>query len=373
MALPTLEKTALFSWHVDHGAKMVDFAGWSMPIQYGSIVDEHCATRRAVTLFDVSHMGRLRFHGDRAAEFLDRLVTRRVADLKDGQIKYGLVTNQQGGILDDVLVYRIADPTGNSVVSMVVNASNRQKILDWLQSHQPLQWGVRVEDLTTETCMIAVQGPAAIKLLSEHLDFEVGGLAYYRGRCCRFHGVAITCSRTGYTGEDGCELIVPSSEAVSIWESLFKSGRGKGMLAAGLAARDTLRLEAAMPLYGHELNENINPIEAGLEFAVNLKDREFIGRSALLAAINSPSGKRRIGLRLSDRRVPREGYAIYADDREVGVVTSGTFSPTLDCPIAMGYVPQQHAVEEKTLVVDIRGKQLPAEVVKLPFYKRQSS
>ncbi len=372
MTLTSLEKTALFNWHADHGAKMVDFAGWSMPIQYGSIVEEHRATRNAATLFDVSHMGRLKFHGDQSSKFLDGLVTRRVADLKDGQIKYGLVTNDHGGILDDVLVYRIAEHNGSSIVSMVVNASNREKILAWLEAHQPSQFGVEIEDLTTTTCMIAVQGPVAIQTVNEHVDSDVSALPYYRGMSCRFHDREITCSRTGYTGEDGCELIVASEQATFVWESLMKTGAAKGMQAAGLGARDTLRLEAAMPLYGHELNEETNPIEAGLEFAVNLKDREFVGRAALVAAMNDKPRKQRIGLQLDEKRVPREGYAIYANESEIGTVTSGTFSPTLDCPIAMGYVPRQHAVVGDTLQVDIRGKRLPARVVELPFYKRQT-
>ncbi len=371
MTLTTLQTTALYDWHVDHGGKMVDFAGWSMPIQYGSIVDEHLATRTAVTLFDVSHMGRLRFHGARAAEFLDGIVTRRVADLQLGQIKYGLITNENGGILDDVLVYRVADHRGDALLSMVVNASNRDKILGWLHARNPSQHGVEIEDVTVATCMIAVQGPASIGLIQSLVDVELDGLSYYRGCSCHFDGGPIICSRTGYTGEDGCELIVPAAQAPSIWETLMRSGANAGIRAAGLGARDTLRLEAAMPLYGHELGEDINPIQAGLEFAVNLKDRQFIGRKAILAAKSDPSLPRRIGLRLGEKRVPREGYSIWVGDQQIGRVTSGTYSPTLDCPIAMGYVPPAHAVTGSTLDVDIRGRRCAAKVVELPFYRRK--
>lgn len=372
MTVATLHKTALYDWHVEHGARMVDFAGWWMPIQYGSIVEEHVATRTAATLFDVSHMGRLQFHGTRAAEFLDGIVTRRVADLREGQIKYGLITNQQGGILDDVLVYRLEDHHGHPVVSMVVNAGNREKILAWLHEQQPGRWGVDIEDRTSSTCMIAVQGPAAIRWLTPHLDVGLDNLPYYHGCNCHFDGQPITCSRTGYTGEDGCELIVAAADACAIWEALMASDAPRGVRAAGLGARDTLRLEAAMPLYGHELSERINPIQAGLDFAVNLKNRKFIGSDAILAAKSDPALTRRVGLRLEGKRVPREGYAICAGAQQVGTVTSGTFSPTLDYPIAMGYVAPRHAVSETSLEVDIRGRREPATVIELPFYRRKS-
>jgi aminomethyltransferase len=373
MTVATLQQTALHDWHVEHGGKMVDFAGWSMPIQYGSIVDEHVATRTAVTLFDVSHMGRLRFHGAAAAGFLDGMVTRRIADMQDGQIRYGLMTNHEGGILDDVLVYRLAEPGGTSHFSMVVNASNRGKILAWLHAQQPAHVGMTIEDLTTVTCMIAVQGPSSIKLVQPLLDCDLAGLAYYRGCYCRFDHIPITCSRTGYTGEDGCELVVPAAKARSIWETLMRGGAGLGIRAAGLGARDTLRLEAAMPLYGHELREDINPVQVGLDFAVNLKDHTFIGRTAIVAAKkNDASLSHRVGLRLEGKRVPREGYSIYAASEQIGVVTSGTYSPTLDYPIAMGYVPRRYAVPRTVLHVDLRGRRIPAMLVELPFYRRSA-
>lgn len=370
MTANSLTQTALHGWHVSAGAKMVDFAGWSMPIQYGSIVDEHVATRTAATLFDVSHMGRLRFDGDHAAAFLDKLVTRRVADMAVGQIKYGLMTNEAGGILDDVLVYRMQDVDNEPVVSMVVNASNRKKILEWIASHQPQASGINVVDQTHATCMIAVQGPQAISIANPLVDVDVDAIKYYRGTGCRFAGTAIFCSRTGYTGEDGCELIVPAAQAEDIWQQLMDAGEKKGIKAAGLAARDTLRLEAAMPLYGNELDETINPYQAGLGFAVNLKDREFVGRAAVLAAKKDPSQVVRIGLLMDGRRAAREGYSIYDDDHRVGTVTSGSFSPTLQRPIAMGYVNPAAAHAGQTLAVDLRGKRLPATVVPLPFYDR---
>jgi aminomethyltransferase len=380
-----LLKTPLYDWHVAHGGRMVDFAGWSMPVQYSSIVAEHNATRTAVTLFDVSHMGRLRFFGPDVAEFLDRVVTRRVADMQPGQVRYALVTNESGGILDDVLVYGGYD--GGQNFGMVVNASNRLKIVDWLnkQSHS---WQVEykresflsIGDDTIPTAMIAVQGPRAIELLAPFVETTVESslaadfksIRYYS--CCGalFDGDGIMLSRTGYTGEDGFEIICDEEQAVGIWERLSESAVKLGGSAAGLGARDTLRLEAAMPLYGHELNEETNPLEAGLDFAVNLKDRRFPG-SDVLAAVKRDGPKRvRVGLELSGKRVPREHYGVFADGRAVGEVTSGTFSPTLQKPIAMGYVPPQYTAVGTELQIDIRGAREPARVVKLPFYKRSA-
>jgi aminomethyltransferase len=378
-----LLKTPLYDWHVAHGGRMVDFAGWSMPVQYSSIVAEHNATRTAVTLFDVSHMGRLRFFGPDIAEFLDGVVTRRVADMQPGQVRYSLVTNEHGRILDDVLVYRGYD--GGQNFGMVVNASNRLKIVNWLnkQSHarqveRKQDTSLSIGDDTVPTAMIAVQGPKAIELLEPFVQpmgetslfRNLEDMRYYTCSMALFDGDGIMLSRTGYTGEDGFEIICDKEQAVDIWERLAEGASKLGGSAAGLGARDTLRLEAAMPLYGHELNEETNPLEAGLDFAVNLKDRHFAG-SDVLAAVKRDGPKRvRVGLELAGKRVPREHYAIFAGDRTVGEVTSGTFSPTLQKPIAMSFVPPQYAAVGTELQIDIRGAREPAHVVKLPFYKR---
>jgi aminomethyltransferase len=358
---------------------MVDFAGWSMPVQYSSIVAEHNATRTAVSLFDVSHMGRLRFFGPDAADFLDHAVTRRIADMQPGQVRYALVTNENGGILDDVLVYR--GDQGGQDFGMVVNASNREKIVDWLEVHS---WRTErqrdsfpsIGDDTLPTAMIAVQGPKALSVLAPLASFHdsaADGLASMKYYTCAVVFVldyGVMLSRTGYTGEDGFEIICDKDQAKDIWERLIEAAAEVGGMAAGLGARDTLRLEAAMPLYGHELNDKINPLEAGLHFAVNLKDRHFPG-SDVLAAVKRDGPRRvRIGLELASKRVPREHYRIFADGRAIGEVTSGTFSPTLQKPIAMGYVPPQYAGIGSELQIDIRGAKEPTRVVKLPFYKR---
>lgn len=368
----SLAHTPLHPWHAAHGARLVDFAGWSMPIQYSSIVTEHHATRTAVGLFDVSHMGRFDFRGPDAGRFLDRLLTRQVLDLPLGKIRYALVTNQQGGILDDVLVYHLSDDAG-PYYQLVVNASNRHKLLTWFAEYLPA-FDVRLEDRTTETAMIAVQGPRALELMKPLLSVDLAGMKYYTAQFGTASGKQALISRTGYTGEDGCELIVAAEDGLAVWEALRASGEPLGAIAAGLGARDTLRLEAAMPLYGHELTEQIDPVQAGLQFAVNLKDRTFPGSTAIAEFASRAEHPVRIGLKLEAKRVPREGYAVVdpASGAILGEVSSGTFSPTLSLPIAMSYVPPQYAEIGKSLAIDIRGTHEPAVVVSLPFYQRKS-
>ncbi|MEQ8791871.1 MAG: glycine cleavage system aminomethyltransferase GcvT [Pirellulaceae bacterium] len=371
-----LARTPLYERHVAHQARIVDFAGWSMPVQYTSIVEEHQATRRACGLFDVSHMGRLRFGGPDAEALLDRLLTRRVAGMKPGKIRYSLMTNPQGGILDDVLVYRLEDAAnGEARYQLVVNASNRAKIFSWILDHLGSaetggQAAVQMLDATVGSAMIAVQGPEALAISQSLLDVDLASMGYYTCRAADVLGQTGLVSRTGYTGEDGCELIVPAAVAGELWDRLLEAGRDRGAVPAGLGARDTLRLEAAMPLYGHELSEAIDPVQAGLGFAVNVKDHEFIGRDAIVARQQAADVPRRIGLELSGRRVPREHYAVLDGDRQVGEVTSGTFSPTLQRPIAMAYVEPASADVGRRLTLDIRGKRETAQVVELPFYKR---
>jgi aminomethyltransferase len=372
----TLLETPLHAWHAAHGARLVDFAGWSMPVQYTSIVTEHNAVRNAAGLFDVSHMGRLRFTGQRAAEFLDCLVTRRVTDMQPGQVRYALITNDIGGIIDDVLVYHVpagqlAGGTSAPTFLMVVNASNREKVLCWIDAKKCNQSGVEVDDLTEQLAMIAVQGPKAMELAQPLVDVELAAMKYYHARNAKVDGQPAIVSRTGYTGEDGIEVMIPSPRAAALWEKLMERGKAWGVMACGLGSRDTLRLEAAMPLYGHELNEQITPWQAGLDFAVNLEGREFTGRTVLAKMKMTEPEQVRIGLALAGKRVPREHYPIVAADRQVGEITSGTFSPTLNKPIAMGYVARDHAVSGHDLAIDIRGSKEPARVVKLPFYQRK--
>ncbi len=349
---------------------MVGFAGWSMPVQYTSIVEEHQATRTAVGLFDISHMGRVLVDGPDATTFLDSLLTRSVADMKPHQIRYSLICNEQGGILDDILAYRIVlkegDPPG---LGLVVNASNREKIVAWLQG-RVADHDVEIRDVTAAYSMIALQGPKAIELLDPLTPFELTSMRYYTGQLMEMAGVDCFVSRTGYTGEDGCEIICDSDKVVGIWEQLAELADKVGGRAVGLAARDTLRLEAGMPLYGHELSEAINPVEAGLDFAINLHNRDFVGKEALVEYRKNGQHRVRVGLQLEGRRVAREGCRLFRGGSEIGVVTSGTFSPSFERPIAMGYVKDTSAALGTSLVVDIRGKEHSATVVPLPFYQR---
>ncbi len=345
---------------------MVDFAGWEMPVQYSSIVDEHLAVRSAAGLFDISHMGRLDLEGPEAVDFLNRIVTIDVSRMKPGQVRYALVCNHAGGVLDDVLVYRL-----DSRWELVVNASNRLKLLEWFE-HTAGYAAIRLADLTAQTAMLAVQGPRSAQILQSFGLHSATDLKYYNflhDTCPT--GVPALISRTGYTGEDGFELTVPASEAVSVWEGLLTAGRPVGLTPAGLGCRDTLRLEAGMPLYGHELNEQIDPLSAGLNFAVHFDKPEFHGKAALEKIHADQPQTRRTGLLLEGRRIARENSPVLADSQTIGHVTSGTFSPTLQQVIAMARVPHRMDIPGQAVEVDIRGSRVSATTTALPFYRRQ--
>ena len=361
-----LLKTACYQWHVEQGGRMVDFAGWSMPVQYTSIVEEHEAVRKNVGLFDIAHMGRLKFTGPDACSFLDKIVTNDVTAIKTGQIRYALVTNEKGGILDDVLVYHMEDH-----YMLVVNASNRLKILDWI-SKQKTSFDVKVDDQTFSHSMLALQGPASDKLLSSLVSNDLGEIKYYHFIESEILGHPVLISRTGYTGEDGFEIIIENEFGLELWKSLMEKGSSFGIRPAGLGCRDTLRLEAAMPLYGHELDETRDPLSAGLSFGVRLKAGDFIGKDALLR-LKEESGIRqdRVGLELEGKRIAREGALIFSGDKQVGEITSGTFSPTMQKTIAMGYIDTECSSTGENVEIDIRGKRIPARIVSLPFYSRK--
>jgi aminomethyltransferase len=353
-------RTVLYDWHVAHGGRMVDFAGWDMPVQYSTIVEEHTTVRTGAGLFDISHMGRLSFDGSDTLALIQRVYTNNAATMKDFQVRYGLVCNDQGGIRDDILVYRW--PYG---YAMVVNASNRDKILGWLaESKGSLK--VEVKDQTLDTCMIAIQGPKAVAMCKDLTEADPSQLAYYYAKPTRYQGQACVVSRTGYTGEDGLEFMVSSRQGVQLWEELIK----RGAKSCGLGARDTLRLEAAMPLYGHELSEEIDPFQAELAWAVKLDKGDFRGKEALLRRQKDPTLRRRVGLELAGKRIAREGALIKLNNQTVGQVTSGTFALTLNKTIAMAYVDPALQKPGTVCQVDIRGKEESARIVPLPFYKR---
>ncbi|HEV3257389.1 MAG TPA: glycine cleavage system aminomethyltransferase GcvT [Gemmataceae bacterium] len=359
-------RTPLYDWHVAHGARMVDFAGWDMPVQYTSITDEHQAVRTAAGWFDISHMGRLVFEGPGALGLIQLIYTNDAASMKPGQARYGLVCNQRGGILDDVLVYRL-----DRFWLMVVNASNREKILQWIEQHRD-RYDVTVTDRTADMAMVAVQGPRAVDLVNAEFS-GARNLRYYHAQVMGSSAAWIV-SRTGYTGEDGFEIMVPpvhglATELVNRMLPHRVEQVGVPMRPCGLGARDTLRLEAGMPLYGHELSEDIDPFQAGLGWAVKMEKGDFIGREALARRRQEPA-RRRVGLELEGKRIARDGAAVTRAGGEIGRVTSGTFAPTLAKAIAMAYVDADASGAGTSCEVDVRGKPVPARVVPLPFYRR---
>jgi aminomethyltransferase len=340
---------------------MVDFAGWDMPVQYTSIAQEHQAVRKGAGIFDISHMGRFSFLHKGALPLVQRIFTNNAATMKPGQVRYGLVCNERGGILDDILVY-----SSEQTFGMVVNASNREKIFNWIGNHQTSR-AIPIYDTTLETCMIAVQGPKALDVVRGLTSADAGTLAYYFSMRTTYQGKPCELSRTGYTGEDGVELIVARDQGPALWNEL----QSRGAVPCGLGARDTLRLEAAMPLYGHELSEEIDPLQAGLAWAVKFDKGDFIGREALLKRKEDKNRPVRVGLELEGKRIAREHAAVLAKGDKIGVVSSGTFAPTIEKAIAMAYVAPAHATPGAGCEVDIRGKTSPAKVVGLPFYDRK--
>jgi aminomethyltransferase len=360
-----LKRTPLYDFHVSCGAKMVDFCGWEMPILYRGIVDEHQQTRTSGSLFDVSHMGRIHVTGSEAVPFLDKVLTRNVSQQRVGQSRYSLVCNSAGGVLDDVIVSKHPKHW-----LIVCNASNRDKILKHLMGVLT-GFDAEIADRTESTAMVAAQGPAVVDLISEALDMDVRSIKRYGFETGTYMLSRFTLFRSGYTGEDGVEIIVSSGTAQNMVKSLSgeMSKPDAPIKPAGLGARDTLRLEAGMPLYGHELTESLDPISAGLSWAVDL-DKEFIGAEPLrVIAANGPA-KKLVGLELEGPRIARQGSVVKSGPAQIGEVTSGTFSPTLQKSIAMAYVDAGHSAEGQSVEIDLRGSVVPARIVPLPFYKR---
>lgn len=351
------ERTCLYDAQKRHGGKLIDFHGWEMPVQFAGITSEHLAVRTGCGVFDLGHMGRLRVAGPGALALLEQRVCRRLADMKPGQVRYGLALADDGTVEDDVLVSRESEQSFH----VVVNASNREKILaQW----RPLA-GDSLSDLSAAEAMIAVQGPKAVNLLSG-LGLDGSAAKNYGFVDARWNGIPVRLSRTGYTGEDGFECFLPTAHAEALWQAVVAAGA----TPCGLGCRDTLRLEAGMPLYGNELNRTVTPVEAGLGFAINPAGG-FVGAKVVLAQLAQGPAKRLVGLTVLDKRVPRHGYPVTADGKPVGVITSGTLSPTLGKAIGMAYVPSTLATPGTALAVDVRGTPCAAEVVPLPFYKRK--
>jgi aminomethyltransferase len=366
----TAKRTPLHGRHVALGARMVEFGGWEMPVRYTGIIPEHNACRTAAAMFDVSHMGEIRLRGPDALAAIQRISTNDAARLVDGRVQYATLCLETGGVIDDITVYRRAPDD----YFFVVNAGNIEKDFAWIREH--VTGDVRVEDLSDATGLIAVQGPKAPALVQGVADREILDLPRYwfRDGAIRTSGgeVPVTFSRTGYTGEDGFEIACPAEAAGAVWDRLLDAGGAEGLAPAGLGARDTLRLEARMCLYGHELSPDVTPLEAGIGWAVALDSPgkgEFLGRAALARLKAEGIRRKLVGLEVTGTGIARQGYPILAGGAQVGEVTSGTQSPTLGKPIALGYVRVEFAKVGTEIAVEIRGRQVPAAVAATPFYK----
>lgn len=357
--------TPLIEFHRSAGARLVEFAGWEMPVVYTSILDEHRATREHATFFDVSHMGRVEFRGSGAEALLERTCTRRIGDMKVGQSRYSHACREDGGVLDDIIVSKF-----ETHFVVVCNASNRDKLLGWWEA-QRRGFDVQITDRTLETAMVAIQGPEAIETMDRLLPFPVSDLKRYHFKTGVVAGAEYTVARSGYTGEDGVEIILAAKFARMGVQMLVSSSEeiGRPIRPAGLGARDTLRLEAAMPLYGHELSEEWDSITAGQGWCVDLT-KDFIGRAALQRIHEAGPQRRIVGFVADGRRIARQGAGVICRGENVGVVTSGTQSPTLEKVIGLALVSASAAAVGTSLEIDLRGARLTATVVPTPFYKR---
>jgi aminomethyltransferase len=365
-----LKRTPLFEQHRQLGARLVEFSGWEMPVQYSGILDEHHAVRQRAGLFDVSHMGEFHVEGPGALDLLQTWVPNNVARLAINQALYTQICRPDGGTLDDLIIYRLGDER----YMVVVNAGTIEKDWSWLGAHAAGKPGFTLTNVSNETGLLALQGPLAERILRPLTETPLGDIVFYHCLPGSVAGFPAIISRTGYTGEDGFELYVAAADAPALWQKLLAAGAPEGLLPAGLGARDTLRLEAGYCLYGHELSEEITPLEAGLGWTVKLeKGADFIGREALARAKQEGLRQKLVGIELRDRGVARAGYAILRDGARIGELTSGTQSPTLNRPIALGYVPPEHAVAGTEIAIEIRGKAVPAAIVPLPFYRRPAS
>lgn len=360
-----MNKTALNAKHAAHGAKLIDFGGWEMPVHYQGIVKEHLLVREGAGLFDLQHMGRLRFTGPDRAAALDMFLTNAVSKTKVGHARYAVVTTEEGTALDDCIYYVLPE-----AIVLIVNASNREAVLDWMRPR--LTGDVTLHDETFRWAMLAVQGPKALEILKPLLDFDLSELEYYRCQGGMLLGEPTFVARTGYTGEVGYELVFDATQSEWMWDQLLAYGAEAGLAPVGLGARDTLRLEAGMALYGHELDLETNPLEAKLNFACKFKSGDFYGREKLLEVKKSGIKKQLVGFDVEGARIPRQGAEVLSGGEVIGVVTSGTKSPTLGKVICMAYVPGD-LPDDAACEVKISTRTYPLKRAALPFYSRTRS
>ena len=370
MSSENLSKTPLNEAHRALGGKMVDFGGWDMPVQYpAGVIEEHLRTRTASGLFDVSHMGEIWVEGHDAIEFVNRLTTNDVTKLVDGQAHYSALTNEKGGVVDDLLVYRFNEDK----LLLVVNAGTTEKDWAWITSHKKDE-NVTLTNASADYCQIAIQGPNAFGILQRMTQTDLGTIKYYHFAMGYVDGVESIISRTGYTGEDGFEVYANEKYARQLWDKMLETGdfgSEDGILPCGLAARNTLRLEAGMSLYGHELSDTITPLEANLGWITKLQKGDFTGREALMEQKEEGLKRKLVGFEMVDRGIARDDFDVYVDDTKVGYVTSGSPAPYLKKNIGFAFLPVEFANVGQEIKIDVRGKRLSAQVVPVPFYKRQ--
>jgi aminomethyltransferase len=362
-----LKRTPLFDRHSALGGKIIDFGGWALPVQFTGIVEEHHRVRSAAGLFDVSHMGEIDVRGEDSVAFVNYLVTNDVTKLVDKQVMYTLMCYPDGGVVDDLLVYRYSDDH----IYLVVNASNTDKDFEWISEHVG-SFKVKVENLSPKIAQLALQGPLGEKILQKLTKFDLSTIKFfYFEPEVIVDGVPCIVSRTGYTGEDGFEIYCSPADAPKLWDAILEAGKPEGVLPIGLGARDTLRFEAKLPLYGHEIDKDITPVEAVLTYFVHLDKPDFIGKDALAKQKAAGAPRKLVGFKMVDRGVARAHMDIYVGDRKVGHVTTGTYAPTIDANVGHALIASDVAKVGQIIEVDVRGRKLKAEVVKTPFYKRE--
>lgn len=358
------KKTPLYDTHVALGGKMVSFGGYCMPVQYpAGVIKEHMAVRENAGIFDVSHMGEVLFEGPDALKNLNYILTNDFTKMSEGRVRYSVMCNEEGGCIDDLVVYKFNDQK----YMVVVNAANQDKDASWMEAH--VTGDCKFTNISETIGQIALQGPKSKDVLAKIADEEGFPAKYYTfNPDLSVAGVSCIVSQTGYTGEFGYELYMDSDKVVTVWNALLEAGKEFGLLPCGLGARDTLRLEAAMPLYGHEMNDSIDPLETGLAFGVKMQKEDFIGKKAIEAKGESP--RTRVGMKVTGRGIVREGEDVFIGDEKIGVTTSGTHCPYLGYAIAMAMVAREHSEIGTQVEVDVRGRRVAAEIVELPFYKR---
>ena len=359
-----MKRTPLFSAHRRAGAKMVEFAGWEMPVQYHGVIDEHRAVRQGAGLFDVSHMGEIEVRGENALELCQRLTANDISRMRLGQAQYNLLLNERGGVIDDVIFYRLERDS----FFICVNASNSDKDFAWLRAQAA--GAAEVENVSDKYAQLALQGPRAAKILQSLTGVSLAEVKSFSFAFADVASVRCLAARTGYTGEDGFELYCAAESAPRLWTALLDAGAADGLVPAGLGARDTLRLEKSYPLYGHELDDTTTPLEAGLEWVTKFSKPDFIGRDVLLKQKERGVERKLVGLEMLEPGIARGGYPLFKNSINIGRVTSGTRSPSLGKAIALGYVGAEHAGVGEVVDVEIRTRKVPAKIVSLPFYRR---